>query len=157
MVYNQEDSSYYMMYTAYNGSSILLSLAKTKNPFERSGWTKLGPVFPEYQNSKSGALLLRPSSPHYLFWGDSSIRVAKSDNISHWPSIGDVILSPRADKFDSKLVESGPPPLKLSNGNYLFFYNSAEKGWPDDSNTAYHVGWVILDGRDPTKIITRSD
>lgn len=130
MVFNPADQTYYMMYTAYNGSSILLSLATTKNPFDRDSWTKLGPVFPQYQNSKSGAILIRNHPPHYLFWGDSDIRVATSDNISHWKNIGEVFLSPRADKFDSRLVESGPPPLQLSNGNYLFFYNSAEKGWP---------------------------
>jgi len=54
-------------------------------------------------------------------------------------------------------VESGPPPLLLSNGNYIFFYNSAEKGWPEDLKTSYHVGWVILDGQDPTKILARSE
>ena len=114
-----------MMYTAYNGSSILLSLAKTKNPFDKDSWQKLGPVFPDYQNSKSGAILIRDHPPHYLFWGDHDIRVTISDNISHWSSIGDIILSPREDHFDSKLVESGPPPLQLSDGNYLFIYNSA--------------------------------
>jgi hypothetical protein len=77
-----------MMYTAYNGSSILLSLAKSKTPFERNSWQKLGPVFPDYQNSKSGAILIRDSPPHYLFWGDSDIRVTKSDNISKWDKIG---------------------------------------------------------------------
>jgi predicted GH43/DUF377 family glycosyl hydrolase len=114
-----------MMYTAYNGSSILLSLAKTKNPFDRNSWTKLGPVFLGYQNSKSVAILIRKESPHYLYWGDSDIRVTKSNNISSWPTIGDIFLSPRPNSFDSKLVESGPPPLLLSNGNYLFIYNSA--------------------------------
>ena len=125
MVYNSQDKFYYMMYTAYNGSSILLSLAKTRNPFDRNSWTKLGPVFPSYQNSKSGAILIRKEPPHYLFWGDSDIRVTKSNNISSWPSIGEIFLSPRPNSFDSRLVESGPPPLVLSNGNYIFFYNSA--------------------------------
>lgn len=125
MVYNKADAYYYMMYTAYNGSSILLSLAKTLNPFNKESWIKLGPVFPQYQNSKSGAILLRDQPPHYLFWGDSDIRVTTTNNIEKWDDIGKVILSPREDSFDSKLVESGPPPLQLSNGNYLFFYNSA--------------------------------
>lgn len=51
----------------------------------------------------------------------------------------------------------GPPPLLLSTGDYLFFYNSAEIGWPDDTNTAYHVGYLILDGKDPTQIKVRSE
>lgn len=157
MVYNQKDSFYYMMYTAYNGSSILLSLARSKNPTDRNSWDRLGPVFPNYQNSKSGAILIRDSPPHYLFWGDSDIRVTKSNDITKWDSIGEIFLSPRADHFDSRLVESGPPPLLLTNGDYLFIYNSAEKGWPEDPKTAYHVGWVILDGKDPTIIKQRSE
>ena len=62
----------------------------------------------------------------------------------------------RADSFDSQLVEAGPPPLALANGDLLFFYNSAQVGWPKDLSTAYHVGWVILDGADPTVIKARS-
>jgi predicted GH43/DUF377 family glycosyl hydrolase len=156
MVYNKNDSYYYMMYTAYNGSSILLNLARNQNPTDRNSWERLGPVFPNYQNSKSGALLLRNRPPHYLFWGDSDIRVAMSDDFKKWKDIGTIFLSPRADHFDSRLVESGPPPLLLSNGDYLFIYNSAEKGWPEDPQTAYHVGWVILDGNNPTIIKQRS-
>ena len=83
--------------------------------------------------------------------------MTKSNDITKWDSIGEIFLSPRADHFDSRLVESGPPPLLLSNGDYLFIYNSAEKGWPEDPKTAYHVGWVILDGKDPTIIKQRSE
>jgi predicted GH43/DUF377 family glycosyl hydrolase len=125
MVLNTADGYYYMTYTAYNGSSILMSLARSRNPTDRNGWERLGPIFPNYQNSKSGAILLRSQSQHYLFWGDSDIRVTRSSNLSKWDSIGDIFLSPRADHFDSRLVESGPPPLLLSTGDYLFFYNSA--------------------------------
>lgn len=157
MAFNRADGLYYMFYTAYNGSSIFLSLATSTNPTSADKWTRYGAVFPTMQNSKSGALLIRDAGPHYLLWGDSSIRITKSDDLKHWESIGDVLIAPRADHFDSKLVESGPPPLLLSNGNYLFFYNSAELGWPDDLKTAYHVGWLILDGADPTNILARSE
>jgi predicted GH43/DUF377 family glycosyl hydrolase len=104
MVYFEKEQRHYMMYTAYNGSSILLSLARSRNPFDRNSWERLGPVFPSYQNSKSGAILIRNEGDHYLFWGDSDIRIARSSAIDHWPSIGEIFLSPRADKFDSRLV-----------------------------------------------------
>ena len=48
-----------MMYTAYNGSSILLNLARSSNPTDRNSWERLGPVFPSIQGSKSGAILVR--------------------------------------------------------------------------------------------------
>jgi predicted GH43/DUF377 family glycosyl hydrolase len=165
VAFNAIDSLYYMFYTAYNGVDILLSLATSPNPISPDEWTRYGAVFPEYQNSKSGALLLRDvdNPPHYLFWGDSTIRVANSTDPLVWPSIGEVFLETRADYFDSRLVESGPPPLLLSNGDYIFFYNSAEAGWPEDHDAggadqlAYNPGWVILDKTDPTIIKQRSD
>jgi predicted GH43/DUF377 family glycosyl hydrolase len=48
--------------------------------------------------------------------------------------------------------------MKLSSGDYLFLYNSASLGWPEDRNSSsYNVGWLILNGTDPTHIIARSD
>lgn len=41
-----------------------------------------------------------------------------------------LLITPRPNMFDSVLVESGPPPLKLTNGNYFFIYNSARYGYP---------------------------
>lgn len=157
MVFNPADNLYYMFYTAYNGSSILLSLATSPDPTNPDKWNRLGAVFPSYQNSKSGALLLHSSSENYLFWGDSSIRVAQSDDPSVWSDIGEIFIETRSDNFDSKLVESGPPPIQLSNGDYLFIYNSATVGWPDDPASAYHPGWVILDKSNPLTILQRSD
>lgn len=101
--------------------------------------------------------MLRDKGPHYLLWGDSDIRIAQSSDPKVWPDEGKILLSPRPDSFDSKLVESGPPPLQLSNGDYIFFYNSASVGWPDSPTAAYHVGYVILDGNDPTIIKVRSN
>ena len=166
MQYNKEDGMYYMFYTAYNGSAIFLNLASTKNPTDvhtNEAWTRHGPVFPSQANSKSAALLLKsnvdtvPLSTNYLFWGDHDIRVTTSDDVTRWDSIGDVIISPRSDHFDSLLTESGPPPLLLSSGDYLFFYNSATVGWPNAEGSAYNVGYVILDKADPRNILQRSE
>eukprot|EP01034_Spumella_vulgaris_P027658 gene27658-34408_t len=158
--YNPVDKKYYMFYTAYNGNTIALSLATSLNPTDPTGWTKHGAVFPppafDLPSSKSAALLLRKTGPHYLLWGDHEIKIAKSDDPAVWPNVGQPLISIRADSFDSQLVESGPPPMELANGNYLFFYNSAMLNWPQDLKTSYNVGWVILDGTDPTTIVARS-
>lgn len=159
MVLDTKSGLYYMFYTAYNGVDIDLSLATSTNPTATDSWTRMGPVFPngEVPNSKSGALLLRDKGPHYLYWGDSAIRIAASFDPTVWKSEGEIFIETREDHFDSKLVESGPPPLQLSSGDYLFFYNSATLGWPDEEGSAYHPGWVILDGTDPTVIKQRSE
>lgn len=142
-----------MFYTAYNRSHALLSLATTSNPTSIKGWKRHGPVFPYvHGRTKSGALLLRPTPPHYLLWGDSHIRIAKSENPRRWVDGGPVLLEARPDSWDSELVESGPPPLQLSTGDYLFFYNGATTG-----NMTYHAAWIILDGKDPTKVLQRAE
>ena len=142
------------------GKDIFLNLATSPNPTVSNKWTRHGPVFPGIPGSKSGALLLRDASegPHFLYWGDSSIKITTSYNPAAWPADGGkVFIETRADHFDSKLVESGPPPLQLLNGDYIFFYNSATLGWPDEAGSAYHPGWVILDGKDPSVIKQRSE
>ena len=161
--YNPNDGLYYMFYTAYNGSSILLNLVTSPDPTAPNDWVRHGPVFPSFQGSKSAALLIDSPPPgeeaaNLLFWGCDVIRVANSTSLTAWPSDGGrVLLEPRPGFFDSQLVESGPPPLRLSTGDYVFFYNSAEIGWPKEEGSAYHVGYVILDGSDPTVVLSRSD
>lgn len=154
IAYDPLSQRYYMMYTAVGNTSkpVQLSLASTRDPTQASGWTLHGPVFPTAPSgSKSGAILVRQSPPHYLFWGAGTIRYALSDDLIHWTyNESAVLLAPRPGMFDSFLVESGPPPLRLSDGNYLFLHNSANQ------SLAYHVGYVIVDGNDPTRILARS-
>jgi predicted GH43/DUF377 family glycosyl hydrolase len=47
-------------------------------------------------------------------------------------------------------VESGPPPLRLSSGDYFFLINS----WND--RNVYQPSWVILSGDDPTVVVQRA-
>jgi predicted GH43/DUF377 family glycosyl hydrolase len=89
------------------------------------------------QWTKSGALLIRDSDPEYpvegphlLFWGDSSfvpgLQYATSPDLLTWQNQPGVWLPLRNDSyFDSALVEAGPYPMRLSDGNYLLLYNSA--------------------------------
>ncbi|KAH3731698.1 family 43 glycosylhydrolase [Pelomyxa schiedti] len=156
IAYDKSTGLYYMFYTCYGPTDILLCLATTMDPTSPDGWTRVGPIFPDQQGSKSGALLIRESGPHYLFWGAGEVRVTTSKDPTVWPSIGDMFLQPRADNFDSQGVESGPPPLLLSDGNYFFIYNSWNNTWPTDPTAEYHPAWVILDGTTPSTIIQRA-
>eukprot|EP00456_Euglypha_rotunda_P026886 TRINITY_DN21576_c0_g1_i1.p1 TRINITY_DN21576_c0_g1~~TRINITY_DN21576_c0_g1_i1.p1 ORF type:complete len:162 (-),score=19.89 TRINITY_DN21576_c0_g1_i1:8-493(-) len=98
--------------------------------------------------------------PHYLYWGDGPIRLATSPDLYNWTTVNTSFIGTRGDHFDSALVEGGPLPLLLSDGNYLMLYNSARNGYPSDKpgwSLQYNVGYVVLDYNDPTKILTRSD
>ena len=72
-----------------------LYLATTTNPYNQSAWKKHGPVFQGSPKAMAGAVLIREKGPHYLYWGDKEIRVSKSDNLTNWQDIGEVLISPR--------------------------------------------------------------
>lgn len=152
------NGTYVMLYTAYgiqgsNNGSVLLSMATATDPTDASSWVRHGAVFPGKQGSKSGALVHRPDGPpHFLYWGDSTITVASCDN-DDLRGFADIkpLIQPRPDHFDSKLVESGPPPFVLSDGNLFFLHNSANE------SLAYHPGWVVTNGTDPTQVLQRSE
>ena len=120
-----------------------------------------GPLFPSVFWSKSGSLLVHNDTHRYLFFNDSNIVIAQTKDLIHYDLTSATLLTTRSDHFDSALVEAGPQPLKLSDNNYLFLYNSARNtnipnlkpGW----NLQYNLGWAILDGDDPTQILARSD
>jgi predicted GH43/DUF377 family glycosyl hydrolase len=167
--YDNRTGTYYLFYTAVaqgpNGSvSANLALATaTSAPTRAGGWTQHGYVFPQLSWSKSGALLiLPPDRPSLLFWGDSTLvpglQVAKTYDMINYIYNASIWLPVRPDSFDSVLVEAGPEPLALSDGSWLFLYNSARQWTPTAKpgwSLQYNVGWVILDQHDPLQIIQR--
>jgi hypothetical protein len=82
--------------------------------------------------------------------------------------------------WGNPLVESGPPPLPLSSGDYVFFHNSWNKdfprapGWVPSLSRfralcssalmavshacppSYQPAWVVLDGNNLTRIVARA-
>ena len=100
---------------------------------------------------KSAALLLRDAPPHYLYQGDSHIALWTTTDLYNYTKVTPDFIVPRADGFDSALVEAGPPPLRLSTGDYVFFHNSANV-----SMNCYHPEYVILSGADPSVIVQRA-
>jgi len=171
VVYRGKTGVYYLLYSAVANTTggipvSRLALATTINPVNKNGWTRHGPLFPQLKWSKSGALLIRDGfpGPSYLFWGDSSlvpgIQVATTPDLITFTYNASIFIHTRDDHFDSLLIEAGPMPLPLSDGNYLFLYNSARHGYPSpkpDWDIQYNVGYVILDKNDPTNILERSE
>jgi predicted GH43/DUF377 family glycosyl hydrolase len=129
--------------------------------FTKTNWQFYGPIFPDIFWTKSGSLLVHNDTHRYLFFGDTSILIARTKDLIHYNLTSAALIHKRPDHFDSALVEAGPQPLKLSDKNYLFLHNSArhinisnpKPRW----DLQYNLGWVILDGEDPTNILARSE
>ncbi|CAF1348749.1 unnamed protein product [Rotaria magnacalcarata] len=161
------NGSYYLFYTAVskvlNGdwrAQLALATCKTEC-LTKEGWTYHGPLFPDEFWCKSGSLLIHNDTHRYLFFNDSNIAIAQTTDLINYSLTSSVLLSTRSGSFDSELVEAGPEPLKLSDNNYLFLYNSARRtnvsnpkpGW----SLEYNLGWAILNGDNPTEVLARSD
>ncbi len=143
------------------------------------GWSKSGSIVSDYSSGTPVAKKIR--GKYWMYWGDQNIWAATSDDLVHWKPVlygaADArdttllrgvakempelkpVFGPRPKKFDSDLVEPGPPAM-LTNEGILLFYNSRNVPATGDSSLAegtYAAGQILLDKKDPTKVLRRSD
>jgi len=64
---------------------------------------------------------------------------------------GEFRIRTRADYWDSRKIGAGPPPIKTGEG-WLLIYHAVGKRAPD----RYKVGAMLLDQKDPTRVLARS-
>ena len=102
-------------------------------------WTKYGPAFANAYNGrfkdldcKSGAIVTERVDNHliatkingkyWMLWGEGSIHLAHSHDLISWTPVVDsnnnlvVVFGTRNGKFDSVLVEAGPPAVLSDHG-----------------------------------------
>jgi predicted GH43/DUF377 family glycosyl hydrolase len=139
--------TYYMTYTAYNGYRAKLALATSTDLVH---WEKHGVIIP-WPWSKSGAIVPQKINGEYvMYFGDSSIWIAYSDDLINWDVVDEPVMKTRPDHFDSRGIEPGPPPIVIDQG-ILLIYN----GWNND--ITYKVGAVLFSKDDPTRVLERLD
>ena len=63
-------------------------------------------------------------------------------------------ILPLGEKENEIKLEAGTHFHPLDDGNLLTFYAAATPGWVAHGN--YTVGWLIVDGKDPSVILQRS-
>jgi predicted GH43/DUF377 family glycosyl hydrolase len=153
--------TYYLTYTGYNKRDAQLCLATSKDLLH---WTRHGVMLPAYEGSwnrgwtKSGAIVPeRIQGEYWMYWLGTAadktdqMGIANSDDLLHWKEAMDVpVLPRRPGKFDSRVVEPGPPPILTKDGIVLI-YNGA------DDKLVYRTGIAIFDQNDPRKMLYRSD
>jgi len=148
-----ENGTYFMTYTAYDGKVARLMVASTR---DLKNWTKHGPVFRNAYDgkfvdlwSKSGSIVTRLvneefvatriNGSYYMYWGDTNMFLATSTDLINWvPKLisganetADVenllkVFGPRPGKFDSDLVEPGPAAF-ITNRGIVLIYNSRNR------------------------------
>jgi len=157
--------TFYLTYTAYDGKDAQLALA-TSSDLRR--WERRGVIMPANRGrwnvkwTKAGAILTEKVGGRYWMYymadaaggaagGADQMGVAWSDDLVQWTEALDApVLARRPGRFDSRVVEPGPPPLMTPEG-ILLVYNGA------NDQLVYRAGWVLFDRADPTRVLARSE
>jgi predicted GH43/DUF377 family glycosyl hydrolase len=175
-----EDSSgtYYMTYTAYDGDKARLMVASSKDLYHwtKHGhafkeaywgkfvdtWSKSGSIVCKYENGK--AIAAKIKNTYWMYFGDTDIFLAVSKDLINWypgrDSSGfNALFGPRPKKFDSRLVEPGPPAIFTDSGIVLI-YNSMNLGADGDTALAegtYAASQILFDKNNPMIIKDRME
>ncbi len=152
----------YLMYTAFDGwGSIRIALSSISlEDFLKKRWTWKEPalisppgeihknwvLFPEKINGKFA--ILHSISPRVEIEYFDSLEKLENEEVviqSHYDRVS------RTGGWDSWIRGAGPPPIKTKLG-WLLFYHAMDVRDPD----RYKIGAMILDLKDPTKVLYRA-
>ncbi|NOY95322.1 MAG: glycosidase [Chlorobi bacterium] len=165
-------------------STDLLKWDKHGSVFEKAYNGKYSRVW-----SKAGSIVCKRDGDHliatkvngkyWMYFGESDIFLAHSDDLINWTpverdskaGVGEIkghskevpdllpVMKTRKYKFDSGLVECGPPAILTDDGILLIYNssNSTEFGDPSLAPKTYAAGQALFDINNPEKLIARSD
>lgn len=178
-VVEDETGRYILTYTAYDGDKARLMVATSNDLYH---WEKKGPAFAKAFNgkylnhwSKSGSIVsnfstgkilaTRINGRYQMYWGDTDIFLAESNDLVEWTPVekkdGGLlsVFGPRKGKFDSDLVEPGPPALLTEKGILLLYNcrNVPSKGDTTLAEGTYAPAQILLDKNHPDQVLERMD
>ena len=145
-------------------------------------WSKSGAIVCRREGER--LIATRINGRYWMYWGESNLYAATSDDLITWAPVmteltmarqivvsgasyaieteaaaltPQVVLHPRPGRFDSALVEPGPPAILTDRGIVLIYNsaNAATNGDPTLPPRAYSPGQVLFDPADPTAVIWR--
>ncbi len=151
----------YMTYVAHNGywptRTALTSISEKDFLNKQWNWTK--PMLMSAPNVGSKSVIILPEQIGNMF-----VIFHR-----HWPNIvidlvpelrfgegirflkGEPIIAPRRSHWDSQKLSMGAAPVKTRHG-WLAIYNAVDKR----DSSRYKIGAMLLDLKDPTKVVSRS-
>ena len=153
--------TFYLTYTGYNRKDARLCLATSRDLIH---WERKGVILPAYKGNwnrgwtKSGAIVPgKIDGRYWMYWLGTAadktdqMGLSYSDDLFHWTEATEApVLPRRPGKFDSRVVEPGPPPIFAKDGIVLI-YNGA------DDKLVYRTGVAVFDRKDPRKLLARTD
>jgi len=159
------DGTFVMTYTAWDRKTARLCTATSKDLLN---WTKHGSAFVDGTRdvwSKSGAIVVKRKGSqlvatkvngrYWMYYGESDVFAASSGDLIHWRHEG-TVFKPRPGRFDSQLVEPGPPAL-LTKSGIVLIYNCRNNSDPSLAEGTYAPGQILLDAKNPMRVLDRTD
>eukprot|EP01052_Picozoa_sp_SAG31_P036237 SAG31_NODE_4491_length_3188_cov_5.552784_3_plen_365_part_00 len=162
--------TYWLAISTYGDAGVGLAIARSRDGYN---WETVKTCASQADGcGKSATILYHNRSHHYMFWGPGAVNVAVSSDYMNWTTLNSSAVfgrpnwltgGPASDPGRGPWAEPGPTPQRLSDGNYFFVV--IEAGVPEGHAPCPRVdpsgqkggywgaGWVILDGKDPTKIL----
>ncbi|QQL48622.1 glycoside hydrolase family 130 protein [Mucilaginibacter ginkgonis] len=148
----QIGETYYLTYTAVSANGVTVGLRTTT---DWKTFDKKGVIFPPHNKDcaifeeKVNGLYYALHRPSSVDLGGNFIWIADSPDGVHWGN-HKCIVKTRAGHWDSARVGAGAAPIKTEYG-WLEIYHGAT---PEHQ---YCLGAVLLDLKDPSKVIARSN
>ena len=153
--------TYYLTYAGYDKKDAQLCLATSHDLIH---WERKGVILPAYKGNwnkgwtKSGAIVPEKiDGKYWMYWLGTAadetdqMGLSYSADLIHWTEATQTpVLPRRPGKFDSRVVEPGPPPI-LTRRGIVLIYNGA------DDNLVYRTAVAVFDRQDPRKLISRSE
>ncbi|MFB0558690.1 MAG: glycosidase [Candidatus Bathyarchaeia archaeon] len=140
-----------MTYTAYGDIyQIGITTISIENVLEkRWEWGERYYPFPNIRNKNAVIFPDRVGGRYAMFHRlDPSIYISYSEDLRNW-SDPRLVMTPRADSWDSVKIGAASPPVELDDG-WLLIYHGV-----DESRT-YRLGAAIFDKRSPERIVYRT-
>ena len=142
-------------------------------------WSKSGSIVARYE-ADGRVVAAKINGKYWMYWGDTQIWVATSDDLLYWTPVEmaagqqppvplrgpaqtvpdlRVVLPTRAGKFDSDLVEPGPPAMLTAQGIRLLYNSRNDPTFGDKTLPlgTYTAAQALFDGHDPTRLLQRLD
>ena len=184
-IVEDENGTYYMTYTAYDGRQTWLCIATSEDLII---WEKQGVVFDEIDENlkatlsfKSGLIVCKLvgnkmiatkiNDKYWMYWNVGELYLATSDDLIHWKPVMNnngsyyaPALQARPDKLhvDNIMCEPGPAALLTEKG-IIVFYNGisngrpSEDGRPEGDTLTWSGVQVLFDPDNPLISIARAE
>ena len=150
-----------------------LAFSKAYNGKYINFWSKSGSIVCRLKDNNLVAEKIK--GKYWMFWGDNNIYLASSTNLLDWTPVefeGDTVnndlpdyasgmrklkpvFGPRNGKFDSRLVEPGPPAI-ITDSGILLIYNGANRNDQSLPRGTYSGGQILFDINNFFHVLNRS-